>query len=53
VREIVEGHGGHVRVESEVGKGTTFRFTVPQAQETLPRRVTAQAEDPLPQPARS
>jgi signal transduction histidine kinase len=53
VREIVEGHGGHVRVESEVGKGTTFRFTVPQAQETLPRRVTAQVEDPLPQPARS
>jgi chemotaxis family two-component system sensor kinase Cph1 len=29
---IVEAHGGSVRVDSELGKGTSFRFTVPLAQ---------------------
>jgi signal transduction histidine kinase len=31
VRQLVEAHGGAVTVESEVGKGSAFSFTVPVA----------------------
>jgi signal transduction histidine kinase len=31
VREILAAHGREIRVESEEGKGTTFRFTLPLA----------------------
>jgi signal transduction histidine kinase len=31
VRQLVEAHGGQVRVESVVGRGTTFTFTLPRA----------------------
>jgi signal transduction histidine kinase len=31
VKDIIEAHGGAVSVESEVGRGTTFRFTLPAA----------------------
>lgn len=30
-KDIVEAHGGSIRVESESGKGTTFRFNIPRA----------------------
>ena len=30
-KKIIERHGGKVSVESEVGNGTTFRFSVPDA----------------------
>jgi len=35
VKNIVEGHGGHVRFESEVGMGTTFFITLPIQKETI------------------
>jgi signal transduction histidine kinase/DNA-binding response OmpR family regulator len=35
VKSIVEGHGGQVSVESELGKGSCFTFTLPLIQQGL------------------
>jgi two-component system sensor histidine kinase KdpD len=37
---LVEAHGGHISVESELGNGTTFRFTLP-----LPEKTAARSSD--------
>lgn len=29
VRHLIEAHGGHIEADSEVGRGTTIRFTLP------------------------
>jgi len=45
VKGIVEVHGGHVWVESELGRGSAFRFSVPRAESRDSERA-AEHSDP-------
>lgn len=39
VKKIIERVGGHIQLESEVGQGTSFRFTWPMAQPTVVSQI--------------
>jgi two-component system phosphate regulon sensor histidine kinase PhoR len=45
VKHIVLAHGGHIRAESELGSGTTFRYTLPHVPEK--HREDESAEPPV------
>ena len=45
VKHIAEKHNGTVTVESEIGKGTTFRVTLPVCQETAGEMPDEKPED--------
>jgi two-component system phosphate regulon sensor histidine kinase PhoR len=40
VKHLVEGHGGTIQAESQLGRGTTIRFTLP-----IPEEITADDAD--------
>jgi NtrC-family two-component system sensor histidine kinase KinB len=39
-KSIVEAHGGQISVQSQIGRGTTFTFTLPLARESSRKEVT-------------
>ncbi len=49
VQELVRLHGGEIRVESELGRGTAFSVTLPFGKEHLPAdRIGARASTSMP-----
>jgi signal transduction histidine kinase len=38
-RSVVEAHGGHIRADSEPGRGSTFAFTVRLRRQTPPQKL--------------
>lgn len=48
VDELVHLHGGSVRVESGVNRGSVFTVTIPARREQLPSRVDASPHDTVP-----
>jgi signal transduction histidine kinase len=46
VRELVELHGGHITVESQVDRGTTFRVSIPKGYAHLPPDAVLQEPAP-------
>jgi hypothetical protein len=53
VSELARAHGGRVRVESALGKGSTFVVSIPFGADHLPTEAVARESDAGPEPAAS